>query len=239
MRPIHVSVIAGLSVATLGICQAEVEGEVHVGLSSEYVWRGVSASDVVGGDAMTEAGVDISATLGGFDVSAGVWHASVHGTAPAANETDFYGAIGKSYGCVDVEVGYIHYTVSDVLGAPDLGELYTSIGTEFMGTDVAFTYFWDIEGDNDGYSELTIDKSFDLATSLTLDLGATISYDWETGDLHHYGVSTAVNWAFNDVLTVSPYLSLTFAEDGAQMGALGMGTQDDEVFGGVIVTAAF
>ncbi len=33
MRPIHVSVIAGLSFATLGVTQAEVEGDVHVGIS--------------------------------------------------------------------------------------------------------------------------------------------------------------------------------------------------------------
>ena len=73
-----------------------------------------------------------------------------------------------------------------------------------------------------------------------LNIGGTLSYDWETTDVHHYGLSASLDWAFNDVLTVSPYVSATFAEDGAQNGALSItGNEDDEIFGGVIVTAAF
>jgi uncharacterized protein (TIGR02001 family) len=235
MRPIHVSVIAGLSLATLGVSQAEVEGEVHVGLSNEYVWRGIDQ----GAGSMAEAGLALSTEVAGYTLGANVWYASTHGSN-SFDEVDYTVSIGKAYGCVDVEIGYIYYDFPSTAGASNLGELYTTVGTEFVGTDVAFTYFWDIEGDNDGYSELTIDKSFELSSTLALNVGATISYDWETTDVHHYGLSASLDYAFNEVLTVSPYVSATFAEDGAQMGALSItGAEDDEIFGGVIVTAAF
>ena len=115
------------------------------------------------------------------------------------------------------------------------------MGTEFFGCDFGVVYFWAIEGDNDGYSELTIDRSFALCEACSLDLGGTISYDWESSDVHHYGLSAMVNYAINDVLTVSPYVSVTFAEDGATTAgaANGYTGNDDEIFGGVLVSAAF
>ena len=235
MRPIHVSVIAGLSLATLGICQAEVEGDVHVGINNEYIWRGADQ----GGGSMAEAGIDLSTQYAGLDLSAGIWYASVHG-AGTFDEVDYYASVGKDLGFANVEVGYIYYDFPSTAGASNLGELYTSLSREFAGVDVGLTYYWDIEGDNDGYTELTFDKSIDLSSCCSLDFGATISYDVETNDVHHYGLSTALNWAYNDTLTVSPYVSVTFAEDGAQTGALATSaTQDDEIFGGILVSAAF
>ena len=148
----------------------------------------------------------------------------------------------RSFGCVDTSLTYIYYdfssgTLADA--APVTDELALGFSTELLSGDVGFTYFMEIEGDNDGYSELTYDRSFAICDACTLGLGATIAYDFETSDVHHYGLSAVVNYAVNDVLTVSPYVSATFAEDGAQNGAIGAAGQDDELFGGLLVSAAF
>lgn len=241
MRPIHIAAIAGLSVAMFGAAQAELEGSVHVGINTEYIWRGVDTTQVLGGgnESMMEAGLDLSlGTIAGWDVGVGMWYASVHGGG-SFDEIDYFANASRSFGCVTAHLGYIYYDFPSTGGVGNPQEVILGLSTELVGFDVGFNYYWDIEGDNDGYSELTIDRSYALCEAASLDLGATISYDWETSDVHHYGLSAAVNYALNDVLTITPYVSATFAEDGAQTGVLGFAANDDEVFGGVVLSAAF
>ena len=70
-----------------------------------------------------------------------------------------------------------------------------------------------------------------------------ISYDTETGEFHHYGANVSLDYALNDVLTISPYVAWNIIDDGAELGALnssaGPGSIDDEFFGGIILTAGF
>jgi uncharacterized protein (TIGR02001 family) len=242
MRPIHVSAIAGLSVVLFGAAQAEIEGSVHVGLNSEYIWRGIDQSGGNTSDSMTEAGIDLSlGGIAGWDFEAGIWYASGNGNTGFADEVDYYASASRAFGCLTATVGYIYYDFPSVPGPDVLNQEMTfGVSTDVVGCSVGLTYYWDIDGDNDGYTELTIDRSFDLCSKTTLDLGATVSYDLEETDLHHYCLSAAVNYAFNDVLTISPYVSATFAQDGAENGVLSIsGNEDDELFGGVIVSAAF
>ncbi|MDE0826959.1 MAG: hypothetical protein OSA48_09145 [Akkermansiaceae bacterium] len=237
MKPIHVSVIAGLSVAMFGAAQAELEGSVHVGINTEYIWRGVDQSSG-NSDSMIEAGLDLGlGSVAGWDVGVNVWYASMQ-NASGFNEVDYSASASRSFGCVDTSLTYISYDYPGN-GAADTEELALGLSRELLGGDVGFTYFMEIEGDNDGYSELTYDRSFAICDACTLGLGATIAYDFETSDVHHYGLSAVVNYAVNDVLTVSPYVSATFAEDGAQNGAISAAGQDDELFGGLLVSAAF
>ena len=103
MRPIHVSAIAGLSVLSFGAAQAEIEGTIHSGINTEYIWRGIDQSFGVGSDSMWESGVDLSlGSIAGWDIGAGVWYASVHG-ASTFDEIDYYASASRSFGCVDVE----------------------------------------------------------------------------------------------------------------------------------------
>ena len=240
MRPIHVSVIAGLSLAMFGAAQAELEGSVHVGINTEYIWRGIDQAPGAT-DSMFEAGLDLGlGSIAGWDVGVGMWYASVHGSS-TFDEVDYTASASRTFGCVDASLTYIYYDFPSTPGGVTLRqELGLGVATEFAGFDVGFTYFWDIEGDNDGYSEITLDRSFSLCEACSLDVGATIAYDFETSDVHHYGLSAMANYAVNDVLTVSPYVSVTFAEDGAQNGVLSLtGSEDDEIFGGLLVSAAF
>ena len=270
MRPIHVSVIAGLSLATLGTSQAsfiegELSGAVSAGVNSEYIFRGVDQ----GGGTMAEAGLSWGGlSIWGFEYNSSLWYASVHNDGSSKfsldgrgslDELDYQTGFNRDLGFMNFEFGQImyNYTGGDrhALSYKFAQELYFTASRQFWNTDFAFTYFWDVDEDNDGYSELTIDRSFVLSECLQLALGGTASYDWETSDMHHYGLSAALNWEFNDVLTVSPYISATWAQDGADNalnhdympvgGAIpgvdygSRSSQGDELFGGIVVTASF
>ena len=237
MKPIHVSVIAGLSVAMFGAAQAELEGSVHVGINTEYIFRGVD-QNLGNSDSMFEAGLDLRlGSVAGWDAGVNLWYASMQNNS-GLNEVDYSASVSRSFGCVDTSLTYIYYDFPSN-NTSSAEELALGFSTELLAGDVGFTYFMEIEGDNDGYSELTYDRSFAICDACTLGLGATIAYDFETSDVHHYGLSAVVNYAVNDVLTVSPYVSATFAEDGAQNGAISLPGQDDELFGGLLVSAAF
>lgn len=233
---------AGLIMA--GLVSAEIEGELHAGWNTEYIWRGIDQ----GGSNMIEAGIDAGMPLGdtGFSASAGIWYASVNGDG-GGDEVDYYGGISRDFALgsleTSVEVGYIYYDFPNGRSGSSehLEEVYFSVGTTLMdAVDLGFVYFWDIDGDNDGYSELTADYTHEINDCWAANIGGVLSYDWETSDLHHFGLSLSLDYAFNDVLTISPYVAATWAEDGAQDGALSISSsQDDELFGGIILTAAF
>ncbi|NNC88496.1 MAG: hypothetical protein HKN82_08580 [Akkermansiaceae bacterium] len=233
-----------------GLASAEIEGELHAGWNSEYIFRGADQ----GGDSMTEAGIDFGTDLGqGFGLNAGIWYASVNGKVNAFDEVDYYGGINKDLdlGVLEgnLEIGYIYYDFPTDGASPGtslLEEVYFAASTTVQGIDLGLTYFWDIEGDNDGYTEATADWSTEMCESTDLNIGLVLSYDWETSDLHHLGASVSLDYALNDVLTISPYIAVTLAEDGVENGAGAAPltsppttTQDDEFWGGIILTAGF
>lgn len=193
---------------------------------------------------MIEAGLDIGTELdGGWALTAGVWYATVNGTSGDFDEVDYYGGVSKGFelGSVDLnlESGYIYYDFPT--GGANLQEIYFGVSTNVRDWfDIGYTYYWDIDGDNDGYSEININYSREFNDQLTFNGNFTLAIDTETGDLHHYGSHWTLDWAFNDVLTVSPYIAYTIAQDGVQDGALSTGSgQGDELFGGIMVTAGF
>ena len=246
MRPIHVSVIAGLSLATLGVTQAgfiegELQGELHGGVSTGYIWRGVDQR----GGSMIEAGVDFSGfSFFGFDYHSSLWYASIGNDGNghhSFDEVDYETGLSRDLGFATLGIGQILYNFpGGYTPYSSAQEVYFTASRTQWDFDFALTYFWDIDEDNDGYSEFTVDRSFALSECLALATGGTLSYDWETTDLHHIGLTAALNWAINDVLTVSPYVSATWAQDGAKGGtALGRYGQGDELFGGIILSASF
>lgn len=223
-----------------GVTQAEIEGTVHAGINTEYIFRGVDQTYGNGSNSMWESGVTLGTTVGAWDFGAGVWYGSVHGSDTSFDEIDYLAHATYNTECWSATLGYIYYDYPSSRDSKNLQEVSFNFTAEvWWEMEVGATYFWAVEGDNDGYSEFTLDRSFALCDRVDLGLGATLSYDVETSDVHHYGLSAVLDLAVNDVLTVSPYVSATFAETGSKNGALGFKGNDDELFGGVIVTASF
>ena len=160
-----IGALAAASALVAGNAKAEVEYEIHGGYTSEYIFRGLDL-----GNNLVEFGVDVAGEWNNIGLSAGVWNGNFQDaptTNQVDNEWDFYGEASYDFGFMTGAVGYIYYWNVGRLGA-DFQEVYFSIGKDWGWVNSSFTYYWDVDGDNDGYSFLGLDRGFELNPCLTL-----------------------------------------------------------------------
>ena len=103
------------------ITNAYASVSANVGIATDYLWRGSSASE---GDAVMYGGMDYE----GANFYAGIWTSSV-GDNTSGAETDFY--IGTDINGFDV--GYIRY---EYAGSGDFEEYY--VGYSISGFDLSY-----------------------------------------------------------------------------------------------------
>ncbi|MEZ4601678.1 MAG: TorF family putative porin [Syntrophotaleaceae bacterium] len=190
----------------------EVEGDVYVGLWDKYLWRGFDLSD---GRPTIQGGIDLSA--GGWSLS--TWHnwqlkSSDDINSGEMNETDIILTYSFNVGeMVSISVGDIFYSL-DFEGAEDTNELFvhTTLNT-LLSPTLKIWWDWDAAEEDGLYYTLDISHSFDLGQWLpksTLNLGALVAYnqhsDYAVGDFggfHNYELSTSIDYALTDQLTLS------------------------------------
>jgi len=242
-----IGAIVAASALVAGTASAEIEYEIHTGYSSLYLFRGTDL-----GQDLIEAGVDMSTEYMGLGLSAGAWYGSFgNKVAPATglsvdtdfSELDIYGEVSKDLGYFTAAIGYIAYLNRDAEAAgllnqnfanDDAQEVYFSVAQTYYGIDFSLTYFWDIEADNNGYTELAMGKGFELSSCLTLNTGVAIAYLWEEGDFAHITAKVALDWAFTETATLSPFVAASFElEDGYNGGG------DDELVAGSMLSVSF
>lgn len=240
-----VGALAAASALVAGFASAEIEGEVHVGYTSEYLFRGLNL-----GQDLVEAGVDLSYELAeGLTLSGGAWYASFEAPTGFGNltrnedELDLYAEVSKDLGFATAAVGYIYYYYPQgsgnnlLLPIDDTQEVYFSLSRDFGFLEASVTYFWDIEGDNDGYAELALGKGFELNECLTLNVGSALGYYVEHSDFAHLTTTVSLDWAYSDTVTVSPFvagsLSLSDSPRTLNFGA------KDQFVGGVKLAVGF
>ena len=244
------SALVAASALVAGNASAEVESEIHAGYSSAYLFRGVDY-----GKDLAEAGVDVSSEWNGLALSAGAWYGSF--TAPTgvgvgelnsvnADELDLYGEVSKDLGFVTASIGYIYYNniagslnknLLPLIGnavSDDQQEVYFSIGKSLLGVDFALTYFWDIEGENNGYSELSASKGFELSPCLTLNTGAKLGYFVEGSDLTNLTAKVSLDWALTKTATLSPFVAHSWG-----LGETAQYTSENELVGGTMLAVSF
>jgi len=237
-----IGALAAASALVAGNASAEVEYEIHTGYSSMYLFRGQDL-----GDDLIEAGVDVAAEFNGLGLSAGAWYGSFLSPSPVPggfdsnqDELDIYGEVSKDLGFVTAAVGYIYYYnpqgFANKLGNPidDAQEAYFSIAKSYFGLDMSLTYFWDIETDNDGYSEFAASKGFELSPCLTLNTGAILAYFVEEGDLAHLTAKVSLDWAFTETATLSPFVAHSWG-----LGETRNYTSDNELVAGTLLSVSF
>jgi len=253
-----IGALAAASALAAGNASAEVEYEIHAGLSSAYIFRGIDL-----GDELAETGIDVATEVGGFGLSAGLWYATWEGpVAPGGGipagldadleEIDIYAEVSKDLGFATVAIGYIYYHFPQANGnklvvpIDDAQELYFSISKDFFGVDFSLAHYHGLETDNDGYTELGASKGFELSPCLTLNTGAALGYLLEEGDLTHLQAKVSLDWAFTETATLSPYIAHSWAlsEGGRLAGASGTSTalyqgSGNELFGGLSLAVSF
>lgn len=223
-----IGAMAAASALVAGTASAEVEYELHTGYTSEYLFRGLNL-----GQDLVEVGVNVATEWNGLGLSAGAWYGSFDGTVDLNNgvgpvrplttdldELDIYAEVSKDFGFLTAAVGYIYYINSEPsingffpaqLDNGDAQEMYFSVRRDFGFVNASLTYFWDIEQDNDGYSELALDRSFELNQCLTLNVASNVGYLAEQGDFTAWTTKVGLDWAFVDRAKLSPFVALSVA----------------------------
>ena len=184
-----------------GNASAEIESEIHAGYSSEYLFRGLNL-----GQDLVEAGVDVATEYNGLGLSAGAWYGSFTNNGTDFSELDIYGEVSKELSFATLAVGYINYQ-NDTAFDVDYAEVYVSASREFNGIDTSLAYYWDVENDNDGYTELAASKSYEISSCLTLNAGAALAYLAEQGQLAHLTAKVSLDYAYSETATISPFVA--------------------------------
>lgn len=226
-----IGALTAASALVAGNASAEVEYEIHTGYTNQYLFRGLDL-----GDNLVEVGADVATEWNGLDLSAGAWYGSFANGNNDFDELDLYGEVSKDLGFASLAVGYISYQNLRALG-DDAQEVYFSASKEFFGVDFSLTYFWDIETDNDGYTELGASKGFELSPCLTLNTGATLAYLCEESEFAHLTAKVSLDWAFTETATLSPFVAASWgltSEAGNTHSAA-----DEEFVGGTMLSVSF
>ena len=198
---------------------SSISYELHTGYSSEYIFRGVNL-----GDDLIETGFDVATEAYGLGLSAGVWYANYqaadnNGDEFNANEVDFYAEVSKDFGFATLSTGYIYYyndtddlITQNVTGnLADTQEVYFSAARDFGFAKASLTYFWDIVGDNDGYSELGLSRSFELSPCVSLNASTNFGYLLEEGDFTAWTTRVGLDWGFAEHAKLSPFVQYSVA----------------------------
>lgn len=231
-----IGALAAASALVAGNASAEVEYAIHGGYTNQYVFRGVEY-----GDDLTEVGVDLTTKINDFGISAGVWHGTFQdGTGLSAigddiTEIDVYGEVSKEIGYdITAAVGYIKYIYDQNID--DNQEVYVSLRRDFGFAEASLTYYWDIETDNDGYSELALSRSFELSPCLSLGLKSALGYAIEDGEIANWTTSAKLNWAFTETATLSPFVAISVCDSAEDLYE---SDNEVELVGGTMLTVTF
>ena len=200
-----IGVLAAVSALVAGNAAAAVEYKLHTGYSSEYLWRGLDL-----GDDLIEAGLDISTEWNGIGLSAGAWYASFDTAGRNIDELDLYAEISKDFGFVKGSLGYIAYLYPNT-DSQTYQEIYFGLSKDLGFATASLKYYWGIEGDNNGYSEFGLTRSFELSPCLNLNLESNIGYLVEHGVATAWTNKVSLDWGFAEHAKLSPFVALSIS----------------------------
>ena len=151
---------------------AQAELSANIGVTSNYLWRGVTQTD--DGPAVS-GGIDWSHDSGFY---LGTWASNIDWGQGNGAEVDFYGGYAGEMGDFGYDVGliYYYYPASDYDDS-DFIELTLTGSWKFLEAGIAYTLNGQADDDSpfsDGDLYYHLSASFDLAE--TWSLGATIGY---------------------------------------------------------------
>jgi hypothetical protein len=259
MKRLCVAILVGIMIASFSASYSAAEEEkptasATMGAFSKYIWRGYELSN----DSVV---VQPSLTVGYNGFTMNLWgnlDTDFDDRDPATpdkkewNETDLTLEYARKFGPARIGVGYIYYALD---GVDDSEELYLSTGLDvFLAPTL--TIYREIAHAPQWYVKLGIGHSFELGKGgMSLDLGASVSYNHSDDDAFTEENSTDKYRAFHDgnlsaglkipvgkYLVVNPVLAYSFplsdtAED--RIKATSYSGDSDFLYGGVNVSLSF
>ena len=243
-----IGALAAASALVAGNAQAEVEYELHAGYSSEYLFRGLDL-----GDNLVETGVNAATEWQGFGFSAGAWYGTFDAPASptlgtgsvTADELDLFAEVSKDFGFVTASVGYIAYiypqsdSTKSLLIQDDLQEVTFGASHDFGFVEASFVYYLVAgSGDNGGYMQADLDRSFELNQCLTLNLNTNVGYFGDEGSFSAWTSRVSLDWGFAGTAKLSPFMAVSL--DISESDATGVYVPDgNEFVGGAMISASF
>lgn len=192
--------------ATMGVSStAQAELSANIGVTSDYVWRGISQS---GGSASVSGGVDYAAESGFY---VGTWVGALG--EGNGSEVDVYFGFGGEVENFSYDLGYIYYAYPSIDPGINFGEVYGSVGV--AGFTLGLNYTVNNDSANDGGPFESGDMYYYLSYGVDLQddwsIGATIgSYAFDNDgagldlDYVHYGIDLGKSTELGDfTLTLS------------------------------------
>ena len=237
------SAFAGEVVAPLVEVSPSYEADVTVGAHSDYIFRGAHF-----GTDLVDSAVNVSKSAWGLDFTAGAWYGSFNDAGRNLDELDLTFGVSKDLGFARFNTGYIHYNLDFGSTNLELAEVYVGFSKDLCyGLSSSLTYFIEAsgelsadEGDNDGYTELSLAKSDLFLEGLTL--SNNLGYLVEKGQLNHNTTTLGYDYALSENATITPYLAYTWELDALEEhGPLGADDRSEQnrFHGGVALTVSF
>lgn len=234
----------GIGITGAHAVSPDVNGTASVGFFSNYVWRGQKLSNSY----VIQPSIGIS--YKGF--GANIWSNidSDYDDKVEHTETDFIVDYSFSIEKFSFDVGYIYYGLE---GAEDTQEFYISAGYDIL-LNPNLTIYYDFDEGEGGFIVASVGHSFELPSDISLNLGASVSYNLdnkvmgydsngdEFSNFYNGKLSASMGIPVTEAIAIEPVVSYSFplsndAEDALQ--AISDDGDDDILYGGLTITLSF
>lgn len=229
-------------IAPLGIMAAETSGSASVDFMSNYVWRGQKLSNSM----VVQPSTGI--TYGGF--GANLWANYDSGTKEH-NETDLTLNYANAVEKFSYDVGYIYYALEG--SENDTQEVYVTVGYDVI-LSPSLTVYYDFDEGDGAFIVASVGHTFELPRKLSVDVGASVSYDAgnsvmgtdSDGDdinaFYNGEISASLTIPVTDAVSVGPMIAYSFPLSNDADDAIEAISDDGDshiVYGGINVSLSF
>lgn len=188
MKKLTQAMVCAAAVATGGVSSVALADSpltANVGVTSNYIWRGVSQTNE--GPAVS-GGIDYTHSSGLF---IGTWVSNESWTSDAGYEQDLYAGYNGSLGSFNYGIEYMDYTYPVGNGTDDFAEAIVTLGYGPVTFTYAPTVSKEASGSNQDDVYMSIAASFEVKKGLTVGVLAG-QYDFDGGsanDYKHYQIT--------------------------------------------------
>jgi hypothetical protein len=195
----------------------KTEGYASVDIMSSYVWRGqkLSNSWVVQPSVGINYGAYGANIWTNYDSDSTVDEGDGHGEV---NETDITLSYIRSLDKFTFGAGYIYYSLTS---ANDTQEIYLSVGYDTILAPT-LTVYYDFDEGNGAFIIASIGHSFEVSNDMSLNLGASASYninnkvmgtdedDEDFNNFYNAELSSSIEIPLSKSFTVTPKVAYSF-----------------------------
>ncbi|MEN9975592.1 MAG: hypothetical protein RLZZ282_1598 [Verrucomicrobiota bacterium] len=226
-----IGILSAVTALVAGNVAGQVEYKIHTSYASEYMWRGLDL-----GNNLIEGGLDVSGEWQGIGLSGGVWYGDFETVGKRMDELDLYGEVSKDFGIIKGSIGYIAYLYPDSSNET-YQEVSFGISRDMGFATAALKYYWGVEGDNNGYTEIGLSRSYEFNAWLGLNVESNVGYQIEAGQATAWTTKMSLDVGIAEHVKISPFVGVSLAlSDDVDTAYFRSG---NEMVGGVMLSVTY